>query len=74
MRAMTSLTCIYTHRPLDGFSLPWGLHGIVVGAWMNFILVFSDKNIPFAIYQKIFDGTCPLGSLVLLAAGRNWLA
>ena len=64
--AMIGLAGIYTRHPVLGLPLPWWVMAPVIGAWMNFVLLFFVEDTLRAMYQQVFGGVGPWGSPALL--------
>lgn len=44
-----------THHPILNSEIPWWLRGPLVGAWMNFVLVFFAYDVMQSMIHVIFD-------------------
>ena len=60
--AVIGLIGVYTRHPLLKFPMPWWLRAPMIGAWMNFVLVFFSHETMEAILTHVFGADSVLAS------------
>ena len=52
--AFIGLAGVFDHHPIFGFRITWWIRGPLVGAWMNFVLVFFSYDLMAEALLAIF--------------------
>ena len=60
--AIVGMFGVYTYHPILKFSLPWWFRGVIMGGWMNFVLVFFAYDVMQAMMISLFGESGMLSS------------
>ena len=52
--AMIGVFGVFTHYPLLNLSIPWWIRAPMIGAWMNFVLVFFAYDVMSDMMVSVF--------------------
>ena len=66
--AVIGMFGVFNYHPLLKLPFPWWFRAPVVGAWMNFVLVFFAHDDMAAMMVSLFGETCALSSPFWFAA------